>query len=228
MAFTVDRDNCSHVAVADLTAHRAALVDAAECAGGARFVDDGALAYVAQDGNGGRAPRVRSRDGAAGGWQAPRTLGFPDGITYALAPTGDGRVVALLGAPGLPRSLWTLDPRGAAPAMRYSPLDAAQLAAVGGAPEQVRVRSRDGLEVPVRIFPGAGRGRRPAVLFVHPGIGGRDDVAARIYPEIGYLTALGYTVVAPNFRGSTGYATRGAHAASTAPASSTTSTPPSS
>ena len=43
------------------------------------------------------------------------------------------------------------------------------------------------------------------VLFLHGGVNGIDDIAPRLYPEIAFLNAMGLTVYAPNFRGSTGY-----------------------
>jgi dipeptidyl aminopeptidase/acylaminoacyl peptidase len=73
-------------------------------------------------------------------------------------------------------------------------------------PELHRVRSFDGLEVPLFLYrpPAGGEGRPPAVAFVIHG--GPEGQAVPAYnPLILHLLDSGIAVVVPNVRGSTGY-----------------------
>jgi acetyl esterase/lipase len=75
-------------------------------------------------------------------------------------------------------------------------------------PINLTVKSADGTAVPLVVFPRTCGDRRtpgPAMLWIHGGP--EEDVAPRWYQEIQYVTALGVTVVAVNYRGSTGHGT---------------------
>lgn len=79
-------------------------------------------------------------------------------------------------------------------------------------PTVERVRSFDGLEVPVFVYRPKDLGaseRAPGVVWVHGG----PESQFRPYfnPVIQYLVGHGYLVVAPNVRGSTGYGKRYSH-----------------
>lgn len=68
----------------------------------------------------------------------------------------------------------------------------------------VRIKARDGAEIPVYVTRPKGKGPWPAVVLVHGGPwlrGFRWEWNA----EAQYLASRGYAVVAPEFRGSTGY-----------------------
>jgi dienelactone hydrolase len=67
--------------------------------------------------------------------------------------------------------------------------------------------AEDGTRVPLILFrpTGASARRGPALLWVHAGWNGKDDVSPRWKQEIQYLLQLGYTVAGVNYRGSTGY-----------------------
>jgi dipeptidyl aminopeptidase/acylaminoacyl peptidase len=69
-------------------------------------------------------------------------------------------------------------------------------------PEAVSYKSFDGLEIPAFLY----RPQRPngaAILYPH---GGPKDQYAYFWDEVAqYFTAKGYTYLAPNYRGSTGY-----------------------
>lgn len=67
------------------------------------------------------------------------------------------------------------------------------------------VKAPDGVEVPVYLVKSRG-GRRAFVVYVHGGPW--SEVADYWTPLIAVLVASGYNVVAPNFRGSTGYGER--------------------
>ena len=203
VAFPVELRGCTRIAIVDNDSHVARVADEHECATRPVWIGGATprLAYIEQRPDGSRVPRWRAL-----GEAASHGFGFNDGITYDLAPTGSGKVLALLGAPSLPRSLVELSTDGA-PSRLFTPLAEALLENIGPPPFQVYVRAPDGLQVPMRVFPGrrSGGGRQPALLFLHGGVNGIDDIAPRIYPEISFFNAMGLTVYAPNFRGSTGY-----------------------
>jgi len=66
------------------------------------------------------------------------------------------------------------------------------------------VRAFDGLSIPVNVYlPDGAHGRLPTFVLVH---GGPTSNAALAWsPTIGFWTAMGFAVIAPNIRGSTGY-----------------------
>ena len=72
--------------------------------------------------------------------------------------------------------------------------------------EQVSYRSFDGLEIPSLFWKPhqvAANGKTPALVYVHGGPGGQ---ITRKYSElVQYLVNHGYAVLAPNYRGSSGY-----------------------
>jgi dipeptidyl aminopeptidase/acylaminoacyl peptidase len=74
-------------------------------------------------------------------------------------------------------------------------------------PELGEVASFDGERIPLFIYrPKSGEPRPPVVIMVH---GGPESQAMRLFdPEIQALVAVGYGVVVPNIRGSTGYGKR--------------------
>jgi dipeptidyl aminopeptidase/acylaminoacyl peptidase len=69
-------------------------------------------------------------------------------------------------------------------------------------PESVCYKSYDGLEVPAFLYKPE-RSNGAAILYPH---GGPKDQYAMIWDDLAqYFTAKGYTYLAPNYRGSTGY-----------------------
>lgn len=76
-------------------------------------------------------------------------------------------------------------------------------------PERVSYRSFDGLEIPAFLF----HPERPnGAALVHPHGGPSSLYACEWDPLVQYLLAKGYTVLAPNYRGSTGYGLAFEHA----------------
>ncbi len=80
------------------------------------------------------------------------------------------------------------------------------------APEAVSFRAADGLEVRGQLFRARGAGRRPAIVYIHGGP--RRQMLLGFHPSRYYsngyvmnqrLAALGYHVLAVNYRGGTGY-----------------------
>jgi dipeptidyl aminopeptidase/acylaminoacyl peptidase len=96
---------------------------------------------------------------------------------------------------------------------RSGPLRAAPAAAGFVAPEAVTFRAADGVEIRGQLFRArGGGGRRPALVYVHGGP--RRQMLLGFHPSGYYskgyimnqrLAALGYTVLAVNYRGGTGY-----------------------
>jgi len=70
--------------------------------------------------------------------------------------------------------------------------------------EPVRIKARDGLELPVYVTRPHGKGPWPAVLLVHGGPHVR-GVTWEWNADAQFLASRGYLVVEPEFRGSTGY-----------------------
>jgi dipeptidyl aminopeptidase/acylaminoacyl peptidase len=69
-------------------------------------------------------------------------------------------------------------------------------------PEQVTYKSYDGLEIPAFLYRPA-KSNGAAILYPH---GGPKDQYGFIWDELAqYFVAKGYTYLAPNYRGSTGY-----------------------
>jgi dipeptidyl aminopeptidase/acylaminoacyl peptidase len=76
-------------------------------------------------------------------------------------------------------------------------------------PERISYRSFDGLEIPAFLF----RPARPnGAALVHPHGGPSSLYACEWDPLVQYLAAKGYTILAPNYRGSTGYGLAFEHA----------------
>lgn len=73
--------------------------------------------------------------------------------------------------------------------------------------ELVRIRARDGLEMPVSITRPQGQGPWPAVLLVHGGPNVR-GTRWEWEADAQFLASRGYLVIEPEFRGSTGYGDR--------------------
>jgi len=95
---------------------------------------------------------------------------------------------------------------------RLSPLKPPPVAAGFVAPEPVRFRAADGVEVHGQFFRARGTGRRPALLFIHGGP--RRQMLLGFHPSGYYskayvlnqhLAARGYHVLAVNYRSGTGY-----------------------
>jgi dipeptidyl aminopeptidase/acylaminoacyl peptidase len=72
--------------------------------------------------------------------------------------------------------------------------------------QKVSYRSRvDGLEIPAYVYSPVKKGKEklPALVWVHQGIHGDWDLT--MYPFIVDAVKLGYVIIAPDYRGSTGY-----------------------
>ncbi|HEX9933285.1 MAG TPA: alpha/beta fold hydrolase [Allosphingosinicella sp.] len=159
------------------------------------------LLYAANDGHIDRRQIWRR---AIGGGTRTR-LGGGDGMHFFPTVAGDA-VAAIETGVSSPAHPVLLDGRP-------SPLGRVATATGFVAPEPVAFRAADGLEVRGQLFRArSGSGRRPALVYVHGGP--RRQMLLGFHPSGYYskgyvmnqhLAALGYHVLAVNYRGGTGY-----------------------
>lgn len=120
-------------------------------------------------------------------------------------------VVFGFGNPRLPPALWRLESEsGKLRQLMGSPKEGtAQVPAA--LPEQITYPGRDGARVPALLFRSADAGiHTPAVVMIHGGPSWHFQ--ADWYPMMSHLASRGLTVLAPNYRGSTGYGRDWQHA----------------
>lgn len=195
IAHSVEEERCHRIYLVDLSGRRRLLAD--ECAMRPVWFPAGdRIAYLRLDGS---SRTLWSRP--IGGGEAQR-LGFAGGMAYDHGFAADGGLV-LLGMPGdHPRALWRAVPGVGAPRLLVSSMQPALDPRWVSRPVSATVASA-GLRVPLQIFPRlCGEARGPALIWLHGGP--QEDVAPRWYQEIQYAAAMGMTVVAVNYRGSTG------------------------
>jgi dipeptidyl aminopeptidase/acylaminoacyl peptidase len=142
-----------------------------------------------------------------------------DGQTVAVAPSAHGGTVADLSwfgegealctvesSPVTAGEVWVRPIDGEVPTRLTAVVPAAVAALDLIEPSTVWVRGGDGLQIESLLFvprgvrPGE---ERPALVYVHGGP--TWQVMRGWLPEVQHLVSHGYTVIAPNFRGSTGY-----------------------
>ncbi|MBI2913949.1 MAG: S9 family peptidase, partial [Chloroflexi bacterium] len=126
------------------------------------------------------------------------------GVHSAPAFLPDGRIVFAFTSPAHPNDLWLAD-RASGKLRRLTdslPLDNPGDSFAAG--QAVRYPSADGQEVPALLYrPRGAVGPTPAVVFIH---GGPTAQHVNTWdPLTQYLLSRGITVLAPNYRGSTGY-----------------------
>ncbi len=163
---------------------------------------------------------IENREGASAMWRYDTRTGerrgdipLPEpGVTHTwfleppVVSTGRSRLYYTLSTPRLAGDVYSHDLRGGGTRrLTHSSAELAPEALV--APELGEVESFDGERIPLFIFrPRSGESRPPVVVEVH---GGPEAQAMRLFdPEIQALVAVGYGVVVPNVRGSTGYGKR--------------------
>jgi dipeptidyl aminopeptidase/acylaminoacyl peptidase len=138
------------------------------------------------------------------GGGAPVRLGSGDAMHFFPTLAG-GEVAAIATAVSTPAHAVLLGER-------TEPL--AHVPTVAGfiAPEAVTFRAADGVEVRGQLFRARGKGKRPALVFIHGGP--RRQMLLGFHPSTYYsktyamnqhLASLGYHVLAVNYRGGTGY-----------------------
>ena len=128
--------------------------------------------------------------------------GHPN-FTHGLSLSPDGRRLAVQwSTPAEPARIYLVDTATGA----HAPLtDVARAPAPPVAAEVARVKSFDGLEVPVLVYgaAAAGGGKRPVIMSIHGGFPFAST--SRFDPSLALYVAEGYVVVEPNVRGSAGF-----------------------
>jgi dipeptidyl aminopeptidase/acylaminoacyl peptidase len=117
--------------------------------------------------------------------------------------TADGRRLALtVRRPDAPSEIAALDvATGAIELLRREPRPG-----LGTPPRATieKLRAFDGRSIPVNLYlPDGATGRLPTLVLIHGGPTGTARIAWS--PTIGFWTAMGFAVIAPNIRGSSGY-----------------------
>ena len=198
--------------VTDVDGERHGLASLAVETGEMRWLarpEDGDVELLAAAPGGGRAAcsvnregwtRIALHDLATG--EARDLDGLPEGRATSLlfAPDGGSLVVAQAGF-ARPSTILRVPLHGGP----VEPLAEAPFTIEGAVePTLVRIPSFDGAPVPAFLHePRAPAEDRPALVIVHGGP--ESQYAAHWRPEVQWLVRRGWTVVAPNVRGSTGY-----------------------
>jgi dipeptidyl aminopeptidase/acylaminoacyl peptidase len=142
------------------------------------------------------------------GTERPAVGGLPAGIVADLAWSADSSTLAFTAqGPTTPAGIWLWRDGAVRPVFQPDPIAEAGLDPAGFvAPTLVEWPSFDGLRIPAwYALPATPppAGGYPAVVWVHGGPS--SQTRANFRPDMQMLLALGYAVLMPNIRGSTGY-----------------------
>jgi dipeptidyl aminopeptidase/acylaminoacyl peptidase len=159
---------------------------------------DGRLAFVRQQG-------ARQWLAITSPGKEPETYEIEPGLYYYPTFTPDSRsLVFVFDNPRYPNDLWRLDlnTRRFCQLTHSLPADFPQTSLVIS--EEIYYPAQDGAQVPAVLYkpPQAGPDC-PAVIVIHGGPGWLFSIMW--YPFMAYLASRGWVVLAPNYRGSTGY-----------------------
>ena len=174
------------------------------------LVDDAGRTLLVLENEDGRS-RLELRDAAT--LAVREELPLPQGVAEEPTFSPDGSLLAVaFSSPTEPRDVYVYDVDG----RRLSRLTRSTGGVASEAlvePELHRFDSFDGESIPVFLFEPAGEGPFPVVVTVHggPEAQWRPWFAPSFAPLTQYLVSRGYTVAAPNVRGSTGYGKRFEH-----------------
>jgi dipeptidyl aminopeptidase/acylaminoacyl peptidase len=142
----------------------------------------------------------------------PKTLGVERTAKTGLGTAAgmrwrkDGaQLAASFSGPDAPREVIAVDPKTG----EVTPLRADPRPGLADLPKPsakiVEIRAFDGLTIPTNVYlpASAGSAKLPALVLVHGGPSGSAPI--RFTATIGFFTAMGFAVVEPNIRGSTGF-----------------------
>ncbi|MEW6716207.1 MAG: S9 family peptidase [Chloroflexota bacterium] len=135
----------------------------------------------------------------------PRTYQVEPGVHYLPKFTPDGQyLVFLFDNPRHPTDLWSLSLENGSFQPLTDSLPAELTSSPFVMPEEIRYPSMDGVPVPAMLFhPTGADASSPAVVIVH---GGPSWLFSMLwYPIMAHMASRGWVVLAPNYRGSTGY-----------------------
>ena len=170
--------------------------------------DGSSLVYTSNQGDLER--RHIWRVALAGG--APRALSHGEGLETAPVVTGDGKLFCLAATASQPAMVTAVGDDGLAAAITAGELPASFPARSFLSPATVVYRSGDGTPIRAQLLVPPGKGRRPAVLFIHGGpmrqmFPGFHSMSyyQDTYAMTQYLASRGFVVLSINYRGGTGY-----------------------
>jgi dipeptidyl aminopeptidase/acylaminoacyl peptidase len=143
-----------------------------------------------------------------------RTLQLEPGVHTQLSFTPDSRrLFFAFSGPRRPVDLWTLDITEEKFRQVTSSLPSSVDPEMFVSPKMVRYESVGGLSIPALLYrpPSVIGGKEaPGVVYVHGGPESQHE--NNWYPDVQDLVARGFVVLAPNYRGSTGYGRSFRHA----------------
>ena len=136
------------------------------------------------------------------------------GVHYKPRFTPDGhRIITVFNNPRYPPDFWMLTPetgefRQLTQSLRSNDFSRSRVTEVAttdfNLPEEITYPALDGTPVPALLFKSdSANGTTPAVLIIHGGPSWHFQI--EWYPFMIHLANYGWTVLAPNYRGSTGY-----------------------
>ena len=126
------------------------------------------------------------------------------GVHYCPEFTPDGnKLLYLFDNPGRPTDIWSLSINDLTHAQLTNSMPAEMRSTELIMPEEITYPGMDGTPVPALLFNPAGQKPLPTILIIH---GGPDWLFEMTwYPLMAHLASRGWVVLAPNYRGSTGY-----------------------
>ena len=125
--------------------------------------------------------------------------GIHDGIRITAALK---RMICTFGSPSQPPDLWMIDVESGESIQLTNSLPEELSKAEFIMPEEIQYEGMDGVQIPALLFR-AKRTPAPAVVVIHGGPNWH--YAAEWNPIMAHFASRGYAVLAPNYRGSTGY-----------------------
>ncbi len=160
--------------------------------------DGGCLGWVNAQG-------ARTRIEVSNEAGAVQTLGFGDGLVHNPTFSADGRsVIAAFESPHHPADLWraTLDDGHVSPLTNSLPAELRDEEFV--MPIEITYPAQDGTLVPALLYKSADADEHtPAAVFIHGGPSWH--LSFLWYPILSHMASRGWTIICPNYRGSTGY-----------------------
>ncbi|MGG1659857.1 S9 family peptidase [Brevibacillus sp. NRS-1366] len=127
----------------------------------------------------------------------------PDGVITSVSWLSEDQVAFVLKSPTLLGDVWTytISSEGSKQVTKIGRSEAIEATLIE--PELRTFQSFDGLEVPYFLYAKERKKNSPVVVYVHGGP--ENQIRAEYHPVFQYLANQGFTVVAPNVRGSMGY-----------------------
>jgi dipeptidyl aminopeptidase/acylaminoacyl peptidase len=159
---------------------------------------DGALAFTVNEDGYSRLMVWKPGD------PAPHRVALPKSVIGGLSWSNRGDKLAFtLVSSQMNPDVWILDvAAGAVRRLTKSSTSGISQSSFAEA-QLVRYKSFDGLSVPAFLYSPSEEGPRPLLLYLHGGP--ESQFRPGFSPLIQYFVKLGFAVIAPNFRGSTGY-----------------------